>query len=83
MISRVLSVGFLLLFVTLAGAPGSTTPRPCAEVASASGDEVTELAMGVARAFGSKVALSDVQKQQGELACSTQGADEVVIVTAG
>lgn len=83
MISRVLGVGFLLVFVTLAGAPGSATPRSCAEAASASADEVTELAMGVARALGSR-ATSDVQKQQGEpLACSIPGADEVVIVTAG
>jgi hypothetical protein len=83
MISRVISVGFMLLFVTLAGAPGSASPRPCAEAASAPVNEVTELAMGVARAFGSKAAI-DGQKQPGEpLACSTQGADEVVIVTAG
>jgi hypothetical protein len=82
MISRVVSVGFMLLFVTLAGAPGSATLSPCDET-SASATEVTELALGVARAFGSKAAI-DGQKQPGEpLACSTQGADEVVIVTAG
>jgi hypothetical protein len=84
MISRVVSVGFMLLFVALAGAPGPASPRLCPEAASASANDVTELALGVAHAFGSKAAKNDVQKQQGEpLACSTQGADEVVVVTAG
>lgn len=87
MISRVLTVGFMLLSVTLACAPASAGPHPCPEVASAPADEVTELAMGVAHAFGTKAKKSEVQKQQVKQAepvvCSVQGADEVVTVIAG
>ena len=88
MISRVLTVGFMLLSVTLACAPASAGPHPCPELASAPSDEVTELAMGVASAFGGKAKKVEQKKQKKQpqqaeqVVCSLQGADELVNVVA-
>jgi hypothetical protein len=83
MISRVLTVGFMLLSFTLACAPASAGPHPCAEVASAPADEVTELARGVASVFGGKAKEVEQKKQpSAALVCSLQGADELVNVVA-
>lgn len=86
MISRVLTVGFMLLSVTLACAPASAGPHPCPEVASAPADDVTELAQGVARAFGAKSKKAEAQKPKAKpvepVVCSLQ-ADEFVTVVAG
>jgi hypothetical protein len=86
MISRVLTVGFMLLSVTLVCAPASAGPHPCPELASAPADEVTELARGVASVFGGKAKKVDQNKQPKEqsepVVGSLQGADELVNVVA-
>lgn len=70
MLSRVLGVGLLLSCVALAGAAGSESPRSCTEATTAAADEVTELAMGVTRAFGGE-SRSEGQKQAANFFCNS------------
>jgi hypothetical protein len=82
MISRVLTVGFMLLSVTLACAPASAGPHPCPEFASAPADAVTELAVGMTHAFGAQAKDAPVVDEEQKKAATqhVSCAQEVEIV---
>lgn len=84
MISRVLTVGFMLLSVTLACAPASAGPHPCPEAASPPADAVTELARGMTRAFGAQETrvVKSNRAQQAERLVSASDVEDVVPVIA-
>jgi hypothetical protein len=82
MISRVLTVGFMLLSVTLACAPASAGPHPCPELALDPPDAVTELALGLTRALGVKDRAAAERARQVEHIVIDVDAVDVVPVIA-